>query len=105
MELEQKICTIIANAGESRSNSMEAIECAKAAQFEEAEEMLEKAAKSLQIAHHCHTDILTESAKEGAEFSVTYILAHMLNHLLAAEVMLDVAKNFVYVIKEMKNHA
>ena len=40
MVLENEIMTIIANAGDSRNCSLEAIECAKLGNFEEANKLL-----------------------------------------------------------------
>ena len=102
MVLENEIMTIIANAGDSRNCSLEAIECAKLGNFEEANKLLKKAEDALLVSHRDHTVILTNSAKKTSEVTVTFILVHAANHLSIAEVSLDMAKNFVDILKEMK---
>lgn len=102
MVIENEVMTIIANAGDSRNDSLEAIECAKLGEFDEARELLKKAEETLQIAHKAHVVILTYSAQKASEVPVTFILVHASNHLSVAEVTFDMAKNFVEIIEGMK---
>lgn len=101
MNLEEVLLTIIACAGDSRCCSLEAIELAKESKYSEAEEKLEKASENLIEAHKAHTQILSESARR-ADYRVTFILVHASNNLAQAETSLDMAKTFVYLIKEIK---
>ena len=85
---------IIANAGDSRSHSMAAIESAKAGDFEEANKSINEANEALHKAHVEHTNLLSEDAK-GEKVQVTLLLVHASNHLSVAELTLDFAKEII----------
>jgi len=101
MDMEQLIMTIIANAGESRSASMEAIEAARNGNYEEAEALLRKADEAMYAAHDAHNQILFQDAG-GAHAPMTFILVHASNHMSVAEVTRDMANEFIKTFKEMR---
>ena len=98
---ENLIFTVIANAGESRSSSKAAIEAAKQGNYDEAEQLLEKAEKSMLIAHKAHTDILYKTVN-SAEMPMTFLMAHASNHLSEAETTKDLAEVYISIIKEVR---
>lgn len=99
--IEEILLTVIANSGDSRCSSLEAIEMAKEFHFNEAREKLKNASDSLLEAHKAHTLLLTESVQR-AESPVTFIWVHASNHLTQAEITLDMARNFLDVIEKLK---
>lgn len=93
-KLVERIVSIIANAGDSRSCSMAAMECAKNGDFLEAQNLLKESNEVLQRAHNEHTQLLVEDAKEG-NIKVTLLLVHASNHLSVAEVSLDFVREII----------
>lgn len=99
--LVEKIVYIIANAGDSRSSSMGAMECAKNGDFEESERLLKEAEEELLKAHVEHTKLMTGDAN-GEKTEVTLLLVHASNHLSVAEVTLDFVREIVELYKRGK---
>lgn len=93
-KLVERIVYIIANAGDSKSCSMAAMECAKNGDFEEANHLLKESSEALHRAHVEHTQLLTEDAK-GENIEVTLLLVHASNHLSVAEVSLDFVREII----------
>ena len=99
MEWDMIICTIIANAGESKSASLAAIEAAREGKFEEADRLMEESEKAFLAAHEAHLQILT---REGNEEPVpmTFLLVHAANHLSNAEIAKDMAEQLVAILRK-----
>ncbi|MBQ9840072.1 MAG: PTS lactose/cellobiose transporter subunit IIA [Erysipelotrichaceae bacterium] len=93
-KLVERTVYIIANAGDSRSCSMAAMECAKSGDFEEAHNLLTESSEALHRAHVEHTQLLTEDAK-GENIQVSLLLVHASNHLSVAEVTLDFVREII----------
>lgn len=100
-ELEKLLFLVIANAGESRSDSKAAMEAAKSGDYEEAERMLKSAEETMLTAHKAHTEILYSSVN-AAEMPVTFLMVHASNHLAEAEMAKDLAEAFLYTVKEIR---
>ena len=105
MELNTEICMVIANAGESRSNSINAIESAKKGDFEKAEALYKQAEESYHLGHRGHKEILVYSSQNDGKFELSYLLVHMSDILLSAEIMLDMAKYIIFILKEANKNA
>ncbi len=99
MEWEMIICTIIANAGESKSASIAAIEAARDGKFDEADQLMEESEKAYLAAHDAHLQIL---AAEGQEEPVpmTFLLVHAANHLSNAEIAKDMAEQLIAILRK-----
>jgi cellobiose PTS system EIIA component len=103
LDTEQAIATIIANAGESRSCSMAAMESARAGRFEEAAALLADGDKAQKIAHDLHTSLLVAEARgEGAP--VTLLLVHASSHLSVAEMTRETAALYIELVQERNTH-
>ena len=102
MDTNQFAVTIIANAGDSKSCSMEAIDAARRGNFSEAETLLEQGDEALTKAHKAHSEILVREAREGAGI-LSMILIHASNHFSGAEITRDFAKQIITLYKEIKN--
>lgn len=99
MEWEVVICTIIANAGESKSCSLAAIEAAREGDFEEADRMLQESERTFLLAHEAHVQILTKEAGEEA-VPMSFLLVHAANHLSNAEIAKDMAEQLVAILRK-----
>ncbi len=103
MDFNAISCAIIANAGESKSCSMEAIEQAQLGTFNESQRLIQEAFNSLQIAHKEHTKILVNEAN-ASEIKMNFLMVHASNHLSMAELTLDFAKLYIELLKEVKKN-
>jgi len=103
MDFNQIACTIIANAGNGKSDAMAAIEAAKAGKYDEAVGLLLKSESSIMSAHEVHTCLLVQEANEEP-LPINFLLVHASNHLAIAQVTKDMAAVFVDVIREVKEN-
>ena len=88
--------SIIADSGDSRSYSLEALECIKREEFNEANELLEKSDEALLKAHKTHTELLIQEA-QGEKIPFSMFLLHSESHLNMAEL----TKEYVTAIKDV----
>ncbi len=88
--------TLIAQAGDSRSYCMEAVDLAKEGKFDEAKKALENAANGMIAAHETQTDLIRKEM-EGTGEPVSLLMVHAQDHLNLALIMRDVAEEFVYI--------
>ncbi len=100
-ELEVTIMNIIVHAGSARSFAMEAISEAKAGHFEESQKYIESAAEEMLLAHHTQTDLIQNEAN-GNHTQVSLLLVHAQDHLMTSIVVIDLAKEFVDLYRQMK---
>lgn len=99
---DQYAVMIIANAGDSKSSSMEAIAAARQGDFPKARELLLQSTQSLSRAHDIHTELLVDKARRKSE-SISMILSHASNHYSIAEVTRMMAEEIVNIYSEL-NH-
>lgn len=92
---------LILNAGNSKSKSLMAIECAREFDFQEAEKLVNEAAVDLKAAHKSQTDMIQGEAR-GESQEINVILIHAQDHLTTAMIMLEQAKEFINVYKIIK---
>ncbi len=98
-DIEQFCCQLIANAGDARSYSVEAIRCARKKDFDKADEYLKQADVALLEAHKAQTDLLFKEANgEKTEFSV--LLIHAQDHIMNAMTVKDLASELIEILKE-----
>lgn len=90
---DEEVVYIIANAGDSRSSAMAAVEAAKAGDFAEAHSCLDQSEEAFKLGHEAHTNLILK--ENGDRVNVTLLLIHASNHLSVAEVTLDFARQFV----------
>ena len=96
---EQELAVmIIANAGDSKSTALEAIDYAREGYFEKANELLKQAQEVLQVGHQAHTDLIVLDANERVDVSM--LLVHASNHLSVAEVTVQFAEIIIGILEE-----
>ena len=99
--------TLIGIAGDSKAESMQAIDCCQQGDFEGARKHLAAADETMVKAHDAQTEMLQQEA-EGNPVPVNIILVHAQDHLTMAQVMRDMAEQFmdlyqtVQTLKESK---
>lgn len=96
----ESIMGLIVNAGNAKSDAMEAIQAAKAGNFDEADEKIKSAEDSLVEAHHSQTGLLTKEA-QGEHMTVTLLTVHSQDHLMTAIAFTDLAKEIIDLHREI----
>lgn len=99
-EQMQAVMGLIINAGNAKSDAMEAIQAAKQGDFEVAHDKLEAADKALIEAHHSQTNLLTAEA-QGEELNLTLLTVHSQDHLMTSITFNDMAKEMVSMYEHM----
>ncbi|MDQ0361799.1 PTS lactose/cellobiose transporter subunit IIA [Breznakia pachnodae] len=96
---------LILAAGDSKSESMNAIKKARAGGFDEANLHVEKAQEALTNAHQIQTDLIQNESR-GKSIDINMIVIHAQDHLSMALTTLDSAREMInlyqmiYEIKE-----
>lgn len=96
----EAIMGLIMNAGNAKSDAMEAIQAAKEGRFEEADKKIEDANQSLILAHHSQTSMLTEEA-QGKKAEVTLLMVHSQDHLMTGIAFVDLAKEIIDLYRRL----
>jgi len=96
-ELEQVIMNIIINSGDAKGYSYEALNSVNEGNYEEADQLIEKANEALEVAHNAQTGLLQkEAAGEKTEVSVLFV--HAQDHLMTT----ITEKNLIEQIMELR---
>ena len=96
------IMELIVNAGQAKSEAVEAIRAAKNYNFAEAEEKQKLATSALNIAHNAQTGLLTQEAT-GEKADLSLLMVHGQDHLMTALTFIDMAKEIIDVYRELHN--
>jgi len=91
---------LIAGAGDSRSYCMEAIDCARSGDFDEARELVAKAVGAMVETHEIQTDLIRDEM-EGRGDAVSLLMVHAQDHLNLALVMRDMAEEFITLYERL----
>lgn len=90
----EAIMGLIVYGGNAKSDAMEAIQAAKAGDFELADQKIADAEASLVEAHHAQTGMLTQEA-QGNHIPVTLLTVHSQDHLMTSIAFTDLAKELI----------
>lgn len=91
MEVLELAMSLIAGAGDAKSDAMEAIMAAKSGRFEEARASIQKASKALQSTHEIQTQLIRDEMS-GKPRETTLLMVHAQDHLTSAQMMRDIAE-------------
>ncbi len=94
MDMENIVFNIIANSGDARSSSMEAIGYARKGEFDKARACLDEANNKLQLVHSEQTKLIQAEA-QGKETKLSLLLIHAQDHLMGAITIRDLAYEFI----------
>ncbi|WP_416175818.1 PTS lactose/cellobiose transporter subunit IIA [Clostridium sp.] len=89
---------LILYAGNGRSYSMEAIQEAKAGNFDEASKLIKKASEELGKAHEFQTKLIQSDAN-GEFKSINILLVHAQDHLMTSITVRDLATEIIELYK------
>lgn len=90
--------TIIANSGDARSFAFQALEEAKAGNFEEAEKLIAKSEVSANLAHKAQTELLFKEAN-GERQDINVLLIHSQDHLMTSMLAYELIKEIILLYK------
>lgn len=96
--LEEICFQIILNGGNARALAMEAINLAKAGQYENAMKKLEEANEAVRSAHQCQTGLIQREAS-GEHLEIPILLIHAQDHLMNAMTVIDLAQEIIELYK------
>jgi len=102
MNLEEQIMQIILYSGNAKSTAFEAIQAAKENNFEQANELIEKANVEMSNAHRVQT-FLIQSEIRGEKVESSLLLIHAQDHLMNAITFKDLAGEFIALYEAMNS--
>lgn len=87
---------LIAAAGQSKSNSLEAIKNARNGEFNTARKLLGEASEELVVAHKVEFEMLQDEAN-GKAVDTSIVAIHAQDHLTMATVLQDLAEDIINI--------
>lgn len=99
--LELTCFQIISSVGMARSLFIEAIQEAKAGNFEVAEQKINEGNENFTTGHHAHAQLIQQEAS-GEVTQMTLLLTHAEDQLMSAEAFKILAQEFIDLYKEVK---
>lgn len=93
---------LIMNSGNAKSCAMEAIQSAKAGEFDIASEKIKEAETALVEAHHSQTGMLTQEA-QGESVEITLLTIHSQDHLMTSIAFTDLTKEIIEIHRKISN--
>jgi len=101
--LELNAFQIISAVGTARSNYIEAIQKAKAGDFDGANAMIKEGDDMFVEGHHAHAELLKYEAEHGQGSAVSLIILHAEDQLMSAEGFKTIALEFIDLYKKLAN--
>ena len=95
--------TMTSYGGEAKSLAIQAINFARSGSFDDAEKALSGADEALAKSHEAHSRLLNYDAQNG-DLQVSIFMVHAADHLSAAEIINVLAREFILLHKELKEH-
>lgn len=102
-KMEEIDFRIIASVGTARSIYIEALECAKQGNFEEAHAKIAEADKIYAGGHEAHQDIL-QLQGEGEELPFDLLLVHAEDQMMSAECFKVMALELIEIYEKKLSH-
>lgn len=99
-QYDELIMNLVVEGGNARSLAMEAIQAAKAGEFEEAEKRLQECEEALNEAHKVQTDLI-QSEIRGEHIQVMLLMVHAQDHLMDAMVVKDMAQEMIELYRRL----
>lgn len=97
-EVSQKLCKLIAYAGDSKSSAIEAMEAGRTFNLKQAELLMAKSDESLLISQGVQLELMTSEAR-GEDLALSMLLMHAVSIFTAAEVSNIFAKQYIELCK------
>ena len=104
IDLEEMALEIITNVGTARSMYVEAVEAAKAGNFEEAHNLVAEGEKIFVNGHHAHADLV--NAKIGVEeLQYMFLVMHAEDQLMSVETLKIVCDELIDMLEAKAKQA
>ena len=104
IDLEEMALEIITNVGTARSMYVEAVEAAKAGNFEEAHNLVAEGEKIFVNGHHAHADLVND--KIGVEeLQYMFLVMHAEDQLMSAETLKIVCDELIDMLEAKAKQA
>lgn len=100
---EQEIIQIIANSGESKMKSFEALKCLKNKDFKKARELLKESRFIDLEAHNAQTKIIAQALDPDATDAVTLLMVHAQDHYMTSQLARDLIEALIDVFEDNEN--
>ena len=97
---EQEIIQIIANSGESKMKSFEALKCVKNKDFKKARDLLKESRLIDLEAHNAQTKIIVQALDPDAKDAVTLLMVHAQDHYMTSQLARDLIEALIDVFEE-----
>ena len=97
---EQEIIQIIANSGESKMKSFEALKCVKNKDFKKARDLLKESRLIDLEAHNAQTKIIAQALDPEAKDAVTLLMVHAQDHYMTSQLARDLIEALIDVFEE-----
>ena len=97
---EQEIIQIIANSGESKMKSFEALKCLKNKDFKKARELLKESRLIDLEAHNAQTKIIAQALDPEAKDAVTLLMVHAQDHYMTSQLARDLIEALIDVFED-----
>lgn len=97
------VMNIIINAGNAKSDAMEAIRAAKEFDFKLAKEKLKSAKDSESLAHNAQTELLSRESA-GQDIKINLLVIHAQDHLMNCITFNDLAREIIDLYKTIKGN-
>ena len=99
---EQEIIQIIANSGESKMKSFEALKCLKNKDFKKARELLKESRFIDLEAHNAQTKIIAQALDPEAKDAVTLLMVHAQDHYMTSQLARDLIEVLIDVFEDQE---
>lgn len=99
-QLLEMVMEMIMHGGDAKSSAMEAIQFAKADNFDEAIEKLADSEDAIEKAHKSQTKLLTKEAS-GDTVELSLLMIHGSDHLMTAVTFKDLAAEIIDVYRKL----
>lgn len=97
---EQEIIQIIANSGESKMKSFEALKCLKNKDFKKARDLLKESRLIDLEAHNAQTKIIAQALDPDAKDAVTLLMVHAQDHYMTSQLARDLIEALIDVFED-----
>ena len=96
METMELAMSLIAGAGDSKSDSMEAIIAAKKGDFQAARDFIEKASASMEKTHEIQTQLIRDEMT-GNSRETTLLMVHAQDHLMNSLLAREFSEELIHL--------
>jgi len=100
METEQMIFEIIANAGDARAVTYQALDKVQEENLDEAYELIDEAEKTMNKAHNVQTELIQEEI-QGNKVDGGLLMIHAQDHLMTAVAEHQMVKRMIPIFEKL----